>query len=256
MGDKPVMTKQDKARQPVAPWRLFFRRVWGVLTSVWLWAVLSLISVTATVMIWRDIQTKAAATTPPTLAEVGAWSLTDHEGRSFGSKDLEGKVWVATFFFTRCPTICPKLMRDTALLRRKLARLAKASNIALVSFTVDPEHDTPRELAQYRSNLLHQYPAFKEGDDGVAPEWTFVTGTRTSLLDVARRMQLHLGEKHPLPDNPSLYDIGHVAQFALFDRRGDLRGLFPTDKAGRAEIKKVARRMLRRAFLPKHKKKL
>ncbi|MEM7494755.1 MAG: SCO family protein [Myxococcota bacterium] len=247
------MTKQDGTQQPVASWRLFFRRVWGVLTSVWLWAVLSVISVTATVMIWRDIQAKAAATTPPTLAEVGTWSLTDHEGRSFGGRDLEGKVWVATFFFTRCPTICPKLMRDAALLRRKLARLAETSNVALVSFTVDPEHDTPRELAHYRSKLLQRYPAFKEGDQGSAPAWTFVTGTRASMLDLVRRMKLHLGDKHPLPDNPSLYDIGHVAQFALFDRQGNLRGLFPTDKAGRAEIKKVARRVLRRAFLPKKK---
>ncbi len=242
------MTKSARVQQPKAPWRVFFRRVWGVLTSVRLWAVLSVVSVTATVVIWQDVTANTSSLIPPTLAEVGTWSLTDHEGRSFGSKHLKGKVWVATFFFTRCPTICPKLMRDTALLRRKLAKMPSA---ALVSFTVDPEHDTPRELARYRAKLLQRYPAFKDGDESAAPQWTFVTGTRVSLLNVARRMKLHLGDKQPLPNNSSLYDIGHVAQFALFDHQGNLRGLFPTDKAGRAHIKKVIRRLIRRSPPPK-----
>ena len=217
------------------------------MVRVWLWVTLCAVSAAGLVITFHKVRSETVAPLPPPLAQVGPWSLTGHDGRSFGSQDVEGTVWVANFFFSRCPTICPKLMRDMTLLQQSLAEM---SGVALVSFTVDPDHDTPQELDQYRVKLLQKHPVPEGIDEGSLPPWTFVTGTRAQLLDVAQRMKLHLGEKRPLPSNPNLYDIGHVAQFILFDQQGNLRGLFPTDEKGRAAVKKWIRQLEKQRNLP------
>lgn len=167
---------------------------------------------------------------PPPLIEVGPWQLTNHEGRPFGSADLNGKVYLASFFFTSCPSVCPQL---TKAMQELEERVRNEPQIALVSVTVDPETDTPAVLQAYRAK------------HGITTDrWNFLTGSREELVRVmVEQMKLHMGDKEPVagisPDENAqrqLYDISHIAKLALFDQNGDLRALASTDPHGLARL--------------------
>lgn len=171
---------------------------------------------------------------PPPLLEVGEWTLTSHEGKPFGSKDLAGKVYIASYFFTSCPSICPEITRAVQKLEE---RMGDEDGVRFVSFSVDPETDTPEKLRAYRE---------KFGID--TAQWVFLTGTRAEMLDVLTgKMKLHVGDKEPLkglsPEEAAqrqLYDISHIGKLALFDQNGDLRALADIDPHGLARIRDAA----------------
>lgn len=171
---------------------------------------------------------------PPPLLEVGDWTLVSHEGVPFGSKDLAGKVYIANFIFTSCPSICPELTRAMQKLED---RIGDIEEIRFVSFSVDPETDTPEKLRAYREKY------------GIKTDhWIFLTGTREQMLGVlSGQMKLHVGEKQPIkglsPEEAAqreLYDISHIGKLALFDQNGDLRALADTDAHGLARIRDAA----------------
>ena len=173
---------------------------------------------------------------PPPLVELGAWSLTDQNNKPFGSEQLKGKVWVADYFFTRCPSICPLL---TKKMKEVQASLGKFDNVHLVSFTVDPSHDTPEALAAY---------AKKAGID--TRNWTFVTGSLEEIKALVReRMFFYVGEKTPIKGSgdgqEELFDISHLAKFALFDQQGDMRATFSTDTEGLGALGNAARLLIK-----------
>src|SRR3712207_3863519 len=69
----------------------------------------------------------------PHIAQVPAFQLTDEKGRAFGSSELEGKVWVANFIFTRCPTVCPRFTEKMSKVQHRTRNLGGAFH--LVSFS-------------------------------------------------------------------------------------------------------------------------
>lgn len=165
---------------------------------------------------------------PPPLVYVGAWNLKNHLNQDFGSQDLKGKVVIASFFFTRCPSICPKLMGNMNEVHK---RFANDENVHFVSFSVDPEFDTPEVLRAYR-----------EKSNFVADNWTFLTGTSEQMANVVtNQMKLHVGEMD------ELLDVSHVAELVLFDQNGDLRGKFSTDTLGLAAIVRSAKFLIEKA---------
>jgi protein SCO1/2 len=83
----------------------------------------------------------------PAVAQIADFRLTDQAGRPVTPQDLRGKVWVAAFMFTRCPTICPRITRRMQELQTQ-AKQAQVP-VTLVSFSVDPEYDTPQVLSAY-----------------------------------------------------------------------------------------------------------
>src|SRR5690606_41608417 len=80
---------------------------------------------------------------------------TDQNGKPFSLADLEGKVWVATFIFTNCKTVCPPMTANMARLQRMVAQEG-LDQVEFVAFSVDPEVDTPEALresaARYTDN--------------------------------------------------------------------------------------------------------
>ena len=108
---------------------------------VWLWAALTLAGIVAGVAALRR---SPAEPPPPVLAELPDFSLQERGGRAVGRSDLLGRAWVADFIFTRCAGSCPAMTARLARLQRELP-----ADVALVSITVDPEHDTREVLAQY-----------------------------------------------------------------------------------------------------------
>lgn len=154
---------------------------------------------------------------PEPMVDVPDWNLIDQHGEVFGQKNLLGKVVIADFFFTSCPSICPKLTEAMKELYERFK--SEQQDINFVSITVDPETDTPQRLRSFISkhNLDH-------------PNWHFLTGTRPEVYElVVEKMRIHMGEREELKDTKGAYDIPHLAHIALFDQEGRLRGLFKTD---------------------------
>jgi protein SCO1/2 len=164
------------------------------------------------------------APSPPVLAELPAFELVDHEGRPGGSASLAGKVWLADFIFTTCPTVCERLTRELKALEAELD--AAHPGVQLVSFTVDPEHDTPEVLRGY---------AARHGLD--LSRWRFFTGELGAVKDaIVRGFKLPMGDKQPPGPDPSFMQIAHSTRVVLVDRAGRIRGYFEAGAEGRAAL--------------------
>jgi protein SCO1/2 len=135
----------------------------------------------------------------PVYGQVPDFQLTSQANKQFSSKDLAGKIWVADFIYTTCTGPCPMM---TARMRRVQSALPE---ILLVSFSVDPDHDTPAVLAAYAAKFqAHQ-------------NWYFLTGPKDTLQMLSR-------------DTFKLSDLGltHSTRFVLVDQKGRIRGYYGT----------------------------
>lgn len=170
---------------------------------------------------------------PPVLAQVPAFTLTDSNGEAFGSADLAGEVYVTSFFFTRCASICPLLTTAMASLNRRYDEEG-VDGIRLISITVDPDHDTPERLREYRA---------RHGIDG--DDWVFLTGNAQSVRNLVvggfktamgSPAALETGTDVEPSSEPPLVDIAHSGRLVLVDARGGIRGYYDIDVLGLDEV--------------------
>jgi protein SCO1 len=171
---------------------------------------------------------------PPVLRQLPRFELVESSGHPFGSDELRGHVYVVSFFFTSCPSLCPTLMKGMARLQQRY-REEKLDSIRLVSITVDPERDTPERLRK------------AESDYGVDPtRWVLLTGPRERIRDLAvGGFQVALGE--PERTEAGLLDIAHTGKILLVDGGGRLRGYYDSDAMGLDEVFWRSRRVLEEA---------
>lgn len=151
----------------------------------------------------HDIQSRKTVAPLERIAPAPEFQMTAQDGRPVSSSDLKGKVWVANFIFTRCPGPCPVMTSRMAELNMALG--AKAKDVQLVTFTVDPEYDTPKVLQEYGARA------------GAEPgKWKFLTGPKDQVdLTVTKGFLQALA---PGPDGPI-----HSTRFVLVDRDGWMR---------------------------------
>lgn len=151
------------------------------------------------------IMKRALTTTQrlPAMSQVKPFVLTDSTGKTFDSKELKGRVWVANFFFTTCSDICPIMSKNMASLSRTFEQV---KNIKLVSISVNPESDTPSQLKEYQSK-------FYTGRDN----WYFLTGDRSVIKDLAVN-SFKMGDINE--------PVFHSSYFSLVDRNGYVRGYY------------------------------
>jgi enediyne biosynthesis protein E4 len=146
------------------------------------------------------------------LGQVPEFTLLDQHNQSFDQWRLWGKVWIADFIFTRCTATCPQQTARFAELSRQLSDELKADRLQFVSFTVDPNHDTPAVLESYAKQ-----------HNADAASWTFLTGERPALWSLCERgFKLPVGEQTENTTNPFL----HSTQFVLIDQQGQIRGYY------------------------------
>lgn len=163
----------------------------------------------------------------PVLAPVPEFRLVDQGGEPFGLAELRGKVWVASFVFTTCPTVCPLLTTKMGNLQR---RLEGREGLHFVSFTVDPERDTPDVLTRY---------AERHGAD--LRTWTFLTGETDAVRRaVVDGMRVAMGERQA--DG----DILHGTHFVLVDAEGRIRGYYRSEREGMDALARDIERLLAR----------
>lgn len=161
----------------------------------------------------------------PRLGKVPEFSLTNGFGKPFGSKDLEGRIYMASFFFTSCPTTCPGLIERMKVAQKRVKGLGQ--KVAMLSITVDPAYDNPERLFKYaRKNKANPYV------------WHFLTGERKDLRNLLiDGFKVPMGEKEPVEgvlgeEKVTLMDIVHTEKLVLVDTEGMIRGYYSTDKVG------------------------
>ena len=149
----------------------------------------------------------------PVYGKVPEFSFIECSGKPFESKDLQGKVWIADFIFTRCGGPCPLMSSRMAQLQKALKSV---QNIRFISFSVDPEHDSPQVLAEYAK----RYDADKN-------RWFFLTGDRILLQKLAREtFKLTIEKNTEKTPGDDSNDILHSTYFILVDSQGRIRGYY------------------------------
>lgn len=143
--------------------------------------------------------------------------LIDQDGKRIDQSVVQGKIYVASFFFTRCGTICPKI---SSQLTRVQDIFRDRSDLVFLSHSVDPEHDRPAQLKAY---------ADKYG--AIAGKWYFLTGNKTDIYNLAMRgyylPAVDAGVKEGKPDETFI----HSEKLVLVDKEGIVRGFYDgTDK--------------------------
>lgn len=166
---------------------------------------------------------------PPVLVELPAYKLTSESGQAFGAENLRGKTYVANFVFTSCPSVCPRLTRRMAEVQERTKDLGDA--LHLVTFSVDPETDTPEVLRGY---------AQKYGAD--PNRWVFLTGQLTDIEPVVvKGFKMVLGKKET---TPGMFEIVHGERFVLVDGKGFVRGFYEATNEGIDKLLVDARKLV------------
>lgn len=142
---------------------------------------------------------------------VPEFSLTERSGKMVNLTGLRGKVWIADFIYTSCTDTCPLQSAAMAKLQK---RWSSERDLRLVSFSVDPERDTPQVLTRYAKH-------FKADAD----RWLFLTGNKQQLLRLVQE-GFHLSAA-PADDAAANEDvILHSSRFVLIDRAARIRGYY------------------------------
>lgn len=158
---------------------------------------------------------------PASLWPIPAWSLTDQDNAPYGSEQLRGKIYVANFIFTRCPSSCPRLSRKMAALTARLR--ASGDRVRFVSISVDPEYDTPERIKAFGARY---------GADG--SRWRFVTGPFDRVLRaIDQGFRVSSGMSSPgqtAANDFDPYALAHSNHFALVDGASTMRGAYSVEE--------------------------
>ena len=139
------------------------------------------------------------------------FSFMERDGSAVSLSQLRGKIWVADFIYTSCTDTCPL---QTAMMAKLQDEFAGNPDIQLVSFTVDPERDTPQALATYAAKY--------QAD---AKRWYFLTGQRDRILHLVQD-GFHLAVAALPSDTDPSGTIPHSPRFVLIDKQARIRGYY------------------------------
>lgn len=150
---------------------------------------------------------------------IADFAFTNQNGKTITQKDYEGKIYVADFFFTTCPTICPMMTDNMVWLQEKIKNNPK---VMLLSHSVTPDIDSVPVLKAYaqRKGVLDS-------------KWNLVTGDKKDIYYIARKSYLAVKTGKP----SELYDMVHTENFVLVDEKRRVRGFY--DGTKREEVEKL-----------------
>jgi protein SCO1/2 len=157
------------------------------------------------------------------------FALQNQFAKRFTDADLRGRVVVVDFIFTSCPDVCPLLTEQLGALRK---RMPVDAPLSFVSFSVDPEHDTPERLR-----------AFAQQHGANVDNFWFLTGP---IAEVKRVVTL--GFKQAMQAEPvqegKPRNVLHGTHFVLVDQRGEIRGFFANNPEGHDALQKAVSSLL------------
>ena len=162
--------------------------------------------VTATGDVVRDAQGDTL------FKQVPVFEFTSQQGQAISQNELDGNIYVADFFFATCPDICKEMSSQMV---RVQEAFHDEEQVKLVSFSVNPEHDTPEVLREY-GERYNADPA----------KWYFLTGDRDKIYNLAQK-----GFYLPVMKVEGQQDFIHSEKFMLVDKDRYVRGIYDgTDK--------------------------
>src|ERR1700745_758183 len=182
--------------------------------TAWKTTLIAIPIVTLALLLWlRQLEVTALRQrTVSSYGTVPEFVLVNQDGQNFGSAQLRGKIWIADFIYTTCPGPCPMISSRMSELQKPLEK----SDVHLVSFTVDPEKDTPAVLRGYARNL--------QAEPG---RWDFLTGPKSAIYKLS-----HDGFKLAVSDGSDAQGLPvHSTRIVLVDRGGQIRGYYDATEA-------------------------
>jgi protein SCO1 len=147
---------------------------------------------------------------------VPEFTLTERDGSIVTLQQLRGKIWVADFIYTSCTDTCPL---QSAMMAKLQQEYATKPDFQLVSFTVDPDRDTPQVLTSYAMNFQA---------DG--KRWYFLTGQRDRIVRLVEE-GFHLAVASFSSDADPAGIIGHSPRFVLVDKDARIRGYYDSQES-------------------------
>lgn len=150
---------------------------------------------------------------------ISDFSFTNQNGKTITQKDYEGKIYVADFFFTTCPSICPIMADNMVWLQDQIK---DNPEIMLLSHSVTPDIDSVPVLK-----------AYAERKGVIDAKWNLVTGDKKDIYYIARKSYLAVKTGKP----EEMYDMVHTENFVLIDKKRRVRGFY--DGTKREEVEKL-----------------
>jgi len=144
--------------------------------------------------------------------KIPEFQFVDQDSQKVTRKDLKGYIYVADFFFTTCPTICPDMKEQMARIHEEFKDNDK---VKLISHTVDPKHDTVAVLKEYAQEI------------GVNNDkWKFLTGDKEKIYEIGKNGYMATARE----DEEAPGGFLHSGHFILVDQQGRVRGLYDGTK--------------------------
>jgi protein SCO1 len=138
---------------------------------------------------------------------IPAFAFTNQDGQPVTNHTFDGKIYVADFFFTKCPTICPKMKTQ---LKRVYDKFKGNPDVMILSHSIDPRHDTPQVLKE-----------FAEGLRVTGGQWQFATGDKEKIFETGRNYMVVASEDKNEPGG-----LLHSGHFVLVDKEKHVRGMY------------------------------
>lgn len=140
-----------------------------------------------------------------TIAKVPEFEFTNQDGKLITNSFYENKVYVVEFFFTTCPTICPKMTESMLKIQKEFYG---NPDFGIASFSINPKHDTPEILKEYAKS-----------HGATLKNWNFLTGEQDKIYELSNvGFTLYAGE-----DSNAEGGFEHSGMFALVDKKGNIR---------------------------------
>jgi len=150
--------------------------------------------------------------------KISNFSLTNQNGETVTEENYNNKIYVADFFFTTCPSICPIMTENMFYIQEKTIN----KDILLVSYSVTPEIDSVAQLKKY---------AIEKGVDD--SKWNLLTGEKKDIYELARKSYLVAKNN----GDGGKYDMIHTENFVLIDKEKRIRGFY--DGTNKEEMDKL-----------------
>ena len=140
--------------------------------------------------------------------KIAPFSFENQNGKIITQDDYEGKIYIADFFFTTCPSICPKMTANMGSIQKEIMN---DSNVMLLSYSVTPKIDSVPQLKKY---------AIEKGVND--EKWNLLTGNKKEIYTMARKSYLAVKED----GDGGPYDMIHTENFILVDPEKKIRGFY------------------------------
>ena len=151
--------------------------------------------------------------------KIAPFSFKNQNGKTITQDDYEGKIYIADFFFTTCPTICPKMTANMGSIQEEILN---DSAVMLLSYSVTPKIDSVPQLKKY---------AIEKGVND--EKWNLLTGNKKEIYTMARKSYLVVKED----GDGGPYDMIHTENFILVDPKKRIRGFYDgTDTLAMREL--------------------